>query len=87
MPKSEPAEVVHIDNLPFSIVVTQKQLSGNARSTVGTYTDIYTAVRLLFSRMAQPFIGYSMTYSFNNPGGRGDVSDLPGPGCCTQSGA
>ena len=69
MPKYEPAEVVHIDNLPFSIVVTQKQLSGNARSTVGTYTDIYTALRLLFSRMAQPFIGYSMTYSFNNPGG------------------
>ena len=69
MPKYEPAEVVHIDNLPFSIVVTQKQLSGNARSTVGTYTDIYTALRLLFSRMAQPFIGYSMTYSFNNPAG------------------
>ena len=36
---------------------------------MGTYTDIYTALRLLFSRMAQPFIGYSMTYSFNNPAG------------------
>lgn len=66
LPKCEPAEVARIDNLPFSIVVTQKQLSGNARSAVGTYTDIYTALRLLFSRMAQPFIGYSMTYSFNN---------------------
>ncbi|MDT7512448.1 hypothetical protein QRX46_03285 [Bifidobacterium sp. H1HS10N] len=69
LPKYEPAEVARIDNLPFSIVATQKQLSGNARSTVGTYTDIYTALRLLFSRMAQPFIGYSMTYSFNNPAG------------------
>lgn len=69
LPKYEPAEVARIDNLPFSIVVTQKQLSGNARSTVGTYTDIYTALRLLFSRMAQPFIGYSMAYSFNNPAG------------------
>ena len=69
LPKYEPAEVARIDNLPFSIVVTQKQLSGNARSTVGTYTDIYTALRLLFSRTAQPFIGYSMTYSFNNPAG------------------
>ena len=69
LPKYEPAEVARIDNLPFSIVVTQKQLSGNARSTVGTYTDIYTALRLLFSRMAQPFIGYSMMYSFNNPAG------------------
>ena len=69
LPKYEPAEVARIDNLPFSIVVTQKQLSGNARSTVGTYTDIHTALRLLFSRMARPFIGYSMTYSFNNPAG------------------
>ncbi|WP_445337991.1 ATP-binding cassette domain-containing protein [Bifidobacterium sp. ESL0822] len=69
LPKYEPAEVARIDNLPFSIAITQKQLSGNARSTVGTYTDIYTALRLLFSRMAQPFIGYSMAYSFNNPAG------------------
>ena len=70
LPKYGPAEVARIDNLPFSIVVTQKRLSGNARSTVGTYTDIYTVLCLLFSRIAQPFIGYSMTYSFNNPAGK-----------------
>ena len=61
--------IENIKNLPFSIVVDQKPMTGNSRSTVGTYTDIYTGLRLLFSRLAQPFIGYSMNYSFNNPVG------------------
>ncbi|EQC2294052.1 TPA: ATP-binding cassette domain-containing protein [Listeria innocua] len=58
-----------IENLPVSIVINQKKIGGNARSTVGTVTDIYSSLRLLFSRIATPFIGYSMTYSFNNPQG------------------
>ena len=36
---------------------------------MGTTTDIYTSLRLLYSRIAQPFIGYSMIYSFNHPAG------------------
>ncbi|EAE0774508.1 excinuclease ABC subunit UvrA, partial [Listeria monocytogenes] len=51
----------------------QKKLGGNARSTVGTVTDIYSSLRLLFSRVATPFIGYSMNYSFNNPKGMCEV--------------
>ncbi|MDT2524464.1 MULTISPECIES: ATP-binding cassette domain-containing protein [Enterococcus] len=58
-----------IENLPVSIVISQKKIGGNARSTVGTVTDIYSSLRLLFSRIATPFIGYSMTYSFNNTQG------------------
>ncbi|MBC1376748.1 excinuclease ABC subunit UvrA [Listeria sp. FSL L7-1699] len=58
-----------IENLPVSIVISQKKIGDNARSTVGTVTDIYASLRLLFSRIAIPFIGYSMTYSFNNPKG------------------
>ncbi|WP_424350094.1 ATP-binding cassette domain-containing protein (plasmid) [Latilactobacillus sp. 5-91] len=58
-----------IENLPVSIVISQKKIGGNARSTVGTITDIYSSLRLLFSRIATPFIGYSMAYSFNNPQG------------------
>lgn len=58
-----------ISNLPVSIVVDQKKIAGNSRSTVGTATDIYAGLRLLFSRLAKPFIGYSMVYSFNNPAG------------------
>lgn len=58
-----------IENLPVSIVISPKKIGGNARSTVGTLTDIYSSLRLLYSRMATPFIGYSMIYSFNNPQG------------------
>lgn len=69
LPKFDNPKVASIRNLPFSIVVNQKQISGNIRSTVGTYSEIYTGLRLLFSRLAQPFIGYSMAYSFNNTDG------------------
>lgn len=56
-------------NLPASIVVDQKPLGGNARSTVGTITDIQPLLRLLFSRLGQPFVGYSNVFSFNHPQG------------------
>lgn len=69
LPKYTKPDIDTIQNLPFSVVVNQKGISGNARSTVGTFTEIYTALRLLFSRKARPFIGYSMAYSFNNPAG------------------
>lgn len=55
-----------IEGLPVSIIVNQKKLGGNARSTVGTVTDIYALLRLLYSRVGQPFVGYSMVFSFNN---------------------
>lgn len=58
-----------LDNLPASIVVNQHQLGGNARSTVGTVTEIYALLRLLFSRIGQPHIGESSLFSFNNPNG------------------
>lgn len=62
-------DVEKINNLPVSIVVDQKKIGGNARSTVGTVTDIYTLLRLLFSRIGKPFAGYSMNFSFNNTSG------------------
>ena len=43
--------------------------TSNSRSTVGTYTDIYALLRLLFSRIGQPFVGYSDAFSFNHPSG------------------
>src|SRR5215216_2444512 len=36
-------------NLPVAIIVDQKRLAGNARSTVGTATDFSALLRLLFS--------------------------------------
>lgn len=56
-----------IENLPVAIIIDQKRIGGNARSTVGTITDIYSLLRLLFSRVGSPFIGYSNAFSFNNP--------------------
>ncbi|WP_264642794.1 excinuclease ABC subunit UvrA [Candidatus Symbiopectobacterium sp. NZEC127] len=55
--------------LPASIIVDQQPLRGNARSTVGTATDIQPLLRLLFSRAGQPFIGYANVFSFNHPQG------------------
>lgn len=69
LPHYKQPNVEEIKNLPVSIIIDQKKIVGNARSTVGTVTDIYTSLRLLFSRIAKPFIGYSMVYSFNNPVG------------------
>lgn len=69
LPHYKRPEVDEIKNLPVSIVINQKKIGGNPRSTVGTVTDIYTSLRLLYSRIAKPFIGYSMVYSFNNPSG------------------
>jgi excinuclease UvrABC ATPase subunit len=63
------AEVDKIEHLNVPVIINQKRLGGNARSTVGTATDIYASLRLLFSRIGQPFVGYSNVFSFNNPQG------------------
>lgn len=62
-------DVDSIENLPVAIVIDQKTIAGNARSTVGTVTDIYSLLRLLFSRIGKPFVGHANTFSFNNPQG------------------
>jgi excinuclease UvrABC ATPase subunit len=69
MPHYGHPEVDSIQNLNVAIMISQKRIGGNARSTVGTVTDIYTLLRLLFSRIGEPFVGYSMVFSFNNPKG------------------
>ena len=69
LPKYGAPDVQAIDNLPVAIVVEQKRLSSNARSTLATYTGIYSLVRLLFSRIGKPFVGYSNSFSFNLPQG------------------
>ncbi|QIY90256.1 ATP-binding cassette domain-containing protein [Chryseobacterium gallinarum] len=62
-------DVDNIKNLNVPIIINQKRLGGNARSTVGTAADVSASLRLLFSRMGQPFVGYSNVFSFNNPQG------------------
>lgn len=70
LPKYGRPHVDRIGNLPVAIVIDQRKPAPNARSTVGTYTDIYSLLRLLFSRVGKPFVGYSDTFSFNHPQGR-----------------
>lgn len=69
LPKYGQPDVGQIDHLPVAIVVEQKRIGKNARSTLATYTGIYSLLRLLFSRAGKPFIGYSDTFSFNLPQG------------------
>ncbi|MCG1010797.1 excinuclease ABC subunit UvrA [Salinicoccus sp. ID82-1] len=65
----EKPDVDRIENLPVAMIINQKRLGGNSRSTVGTISDIYSSVRLLWSRIGEPFVGYSNIFSFNNPSG------------------
>ncbi|MBR1512736.1 MAG: excinuclease ABC subunit UvrA [Bacteroidales bacterium] len=69
LPKYGRPHVEAIENLPVAIVIEQRKPASNSRSTVGTYTDIYALLRLLFSRIGQPFVGYSDAFSFNHPSG------------------
>jgi excinuclease UvrABC ATPase subunit len=64
-----------IKRLSPSIVINQKKIGDNSRSTVGTVTDIYSKLRLLFSRFGKPFVGYSDSFSFNNPKGMCEVCE------------
>jgi excinuclease UvrABC ATPase subunit len=83
MPKYEKPQVEVIDNLTPSVIVDQTRLGGNARSTVGTISELYSSLRLLYSRIGQPYIGAASFFSFNDPNGMcpecsgmGKVSDI-----------
>jgi len=69
LPRYAQPQADAIENLDMAIVVDQKRLGGGSHSTVGTITDIYTVLRLLFSRVGKPFVGYSNVFSFNDPQG------------------
>jgi excinuclease ABC A subunit len=69
LPKYPPPEADAIENLSMAVIVDQKRLGGGSHSTVGTITDIYTLLRLLFSRVGKPPAGMSNAFSFNDPAG------------------
>jgi excinuclease UvrABC ATPase subunit len=69
LPKYPQPEADAIENLSMAVVVDQKRLGGGSHSTVGTTTDIFTLLRLLYSRHGQPHVGYSNAFSFNDPQG------------------
>jgi len=69
LPRYAQPDADAIENLSMAIVVDQKHLGGGSASTVGTITDIYSVLRLMFSRVGQPHVGYANAFSFNDPQG------------------
>lgn len=50
----EKPDVDHVEGLSPAISIEQKSTSHNPRSTVGTITEIYDYLRLLFARIGEP---------------------------------
>lgn len=69
LPRFAQPDADSIENLSMAVVVDQKRMGGGSHSTMGTITDISPVLRLLFSRVGQPFVGYSNAFSFNDPQG------------------
>jgi len=66
LPKYSRPDADEINNIPPSIVIDQRRIGGNSRSTLGTITDIDPLLRVLFSRIGTPYIGGMTTFSFND---------------------
>ncbi|MEG0383424.1 MAG: excinuclease ABC subunit UvrA [Solibacillus sp.] len=69
LPRYQQPQIDSIHHLSPAVVVGQDRLGGNARSTVGTISDISPLFRVLYSRFATPSLGYGNAYSFNDPQG------------------
>jgi excinuclease UvrABC ATPase subunit len=69
MPNVGRPDVDRLRNLSAAIVVDQERMGANSRSTVGTATDAYSMLRVIFSRLAEPHVGPSFMFSFNDPQG------------------
>lgn len=69
LPRYPEPDADSIENLSMAIIVDQKRLGGGSTSTMGTITDIYSVLRLLFSRVGTPQLPGSNYFSFNDPAG------------------
>src|SRR5438105_13714047 len=70
LPRYPQPDADAIENISMAVIVDQKRLGGGSHSTVGTVTDTATLLRLLFSRVGKPYVGYANAFSFNDPQGR-----------------
>ncbi len=71
MPTLARPEVDVLEGLTTAIIVDQERMGADARSTVGTATDANAMLRILFSRLGQPYIGPPNAFSFNVPSVKG----------------
>src|SRR5687767_14537327 len=65
MPTVARPEVDVLDGLTTAILVDQERMGADPRSTVGTATDAYAMLRILFSRLGKPHIGSPSAFAFN----------------------
>src|ERR687891_1319510 len=79
MPSLGRPDVDALHNLSTAIVVDQERMGANSRSTVGTATDAYTMLRIVFSRLGKPHVGPSNLFSFNHPQGLCPACEGDGP--------
>jgi len=64
--RTERPDIDEIKGLSSTVMIEQKQIGKSARSTVGTVTEIYTYLRLLFSRVGSVKELSAGHFSFNN---------------------
>ncbi len=69
MPNVGRPDVDTLRNLSAAILVNPERKGANSRSTVGTATDAYSMLRLIYSRIGEPHVGHSSMVSFNDPQG------------------
>ena len=62
-------DVDALENLSAAIVVDQERMGANSRSTLGTATDVNAMLRIVFSRLGDPYVGPSFHFGFNAPEG------------------
>src|SRR3954449_12976305 len=67
MPALARPDVDLLEGLTTAIIVDQERMGANPRSTVGTATDAYALLRILFSRLGEPYIGPPTAFAFNVP--------------------
>lgn len=70
MPRYERPHAELMRNLSPVVVVEQRAVGGNVRSTLGTYMDIDPLIRLLFSRIGTPQVGSATDFTKQSSFGR-----------------
>lgn len=66
--KSNKPDVDDLRGISSTIIIDQERVKNSPRSTVGTLTEAYTYLRMLFSRAGLPSLDSSY-FSFNHPNG------------------
>ncbi|HEV3000840.1 MAG TPA: excinuclease ABC subunit UvrA [Solirubrobacteraceae bacterium] len=67
MPALARPDVDVLEGLTTAILVDQERMTADVRSTVGTATDAYALLRILFSRLGRPHVGPPGAFAFNVP--------------------